>query len=49
MLTIRDWPDDLHRDVKVEAAKGDETMRDLVIRAVQREVERLRRERGTDG
>lgn len=47
-LQIKDFPDDLHRDAKVEAARGREALRDLVARAVQREVERLRRQRKDD-
>jgi predicted HicB family RNase H-like nuclease len=44
-LQVRDVPDDLHRAARVEALEAGESLRALVIRALEREVERMRRER----
>lgn len=44
-LQVRDVPDDLHRAARVEAVEAGESLRALVIRALEREVERMRRER----
>lgn len=44
MLHVRDFPADLHKRVKGLALKKDETLRDLVIRAMEREAERLEAE-----
>ena len=44
VLHIRDVPDKLHRDARVEALKAGESLKDLVLRAIEREVERMRRE-----
>lgn len=44
-LQVRDVPDDLHREARVLATERGESLRALVIRAIEREVERLRRER----
>jgi hypothetical protein len=52
VLHIRDFPDDLHRDANAEAAlhgpRG-EPLRELVIRAVEREVAKLKAERERKG
>lgn len=39
-----DLPDQLHRDAKAAAAQQGETLRALVTRAVEREIERLQGE-----
>jgi predicted HicB family RNase H-like nuclease len=44
-LQVRDVPDDLHRAARVEAVEAGESLRALVIQALEREVERMRRER----
>jgi hypothetical protein len=41
VLSIKEFPDDLHRDAKVAAARRDEPLRELVIRALRAELERL--------
>jgi plasmid stability protein len=41
ILYIRDVPDDLHRRLRVAAAQRDESMRALVLRAVEHELDRL--------
>ena len=43
-LAIRDVPDGLHREAKVLATERGESLRALVIRALEREVEVLRAE-----
>lgn len=43
MLQIRDFPDDLHKQAKLAAVEDDESLRALVIEAVEREVERRAR------
>ena len=43
-LYIRDFPDDLQRRLRVAAARIDESMKTVVIRAVEREVDKLDRE-----
>lgn len=45
MLHIRDFPDDLHDDAKAEAAFNKEPLRALVIRAVGKERDLLRKKR----
>lgn len=45
-MYVRDVPDELHTAVKVEAAHAGVSMRQLVLDALEREVERLRAERG---
>jgi plasmid stability protein len=44
-LSIRDFPDDLQRQARIEAIEAGESLKDLVIEAVRREVERRRAER----
>lgn len=44
-LYIRDFPDDLQRRIRVAAAQGDETMKALIIRAVEAELAKLERKR----
>lgn len=44
-LRIRDFPPDLHRDLKILALASGQTLREIVIEAVRREVDRLRTER----
>jgi predicted HicB family RNase H-like nuclease len=44
-LQVRDVPDDLHREARVLATERGESLRALVIRALEREVDRLRGER----
>lgn len=46
MLQIRDFPDDLHKRAKLAAVEGDESLRALVIAAVERELERRDRDDG---
>lgn len=46
MLSIKEFPDDLHRDAKVAAARRDEPLRELVMRALRNELERLAQEEG---
>jgi plasmid stability protein len=46
VLTIRNWPDDLHRKLRVTALQRGETLRALMIRAAEQELERI--ERGED-
>lgn len=43
-LQIRDLPDDLHREARVLATQRGESLKALVIRAIEREVARLRDE-----
>jgi plasmid stability protein len=40
VLHVRDFPDDLHRKLRVAAAARDETIRDIVIAAIGQELER---------
>lgn len=46
-LYIRDFPEDLQRRLRVAAALQDESMKDLVIRAVEAEVTKIERKRRT--
>jgi len=48
-LYVRDVPDELHTAVKVEAALAGESMRQLVLDALEREVARRKAERGEAG
>jgi hypothetical protein len=48
-LYVRDVPDELHTAVKVEAAMAGESMRQLVLDALEREVARRKAERGEAG
>jgi plasmid stability protein len=43
-LYIRNWPDDVHRRLRVAAAENDETIKDIVLRAVEAELEKLERQ-----
>ena len=44
MLYVRDFPPDLQKRLKGLALKGDETLREVIIRAAEREAERLEAE-----
>lgn len=44
-LYVRDFPEELQRRLRVAAAMSDETMKDLVIRAVEAEVARIEKRR----
>lgn len=46
MLSIKTFPDDLHREARSAAALADEPLQELVIRAVRAEVKRMGLERG---
>jgi plasmid stability protein len=48
-LYVRDVPDELHTAVKVEAAIAGKSMRQLVLDALEHEVDRLKAERGETG
>lgn len=41
MIQIRDFPDDLHYRMRIAAARGPESQRALILRAIEREVERI--------
>lgn len=41
VLSIKNFPDDLHRDAKVAAVRRGEDLRVLVERALRNELERL--------
>jgi hypothetical protein len=45
VLHVRNFPDDLHHEANVEAALDRTSLRELVIEAVQREIERRRHDR----
>jgi hypothetical protein len=45
-LYVRDVPEDLHTDVKVEAARAGQSLKAFVLDALKREVERRQAERG---
>jgi plasmid stability protein len=45
VLHIRNFPDDLHRDLKVEAAMSSQPLLAVVEEAVRRELDRRRRDR----
>jgi predicted HicB family RNase H-like nuclease len=45
LLHVRDVPDDLHRAARIEAIESGDSLRELVIEALRREVERRRRAR----
>jgi plasmid stability protein len=44
-LYVKEFPDDLHRRARVAAAERDETLKALVTRAVEAELERIDAER----
>lgn len=44
-LYIRNWPDDVHRRLRVAAAENDETIKDIVLRAVEAELAKLEKRR----
>jgi hypothetical protein len=46
VLHVRNFPDELHHEANVEAALDRTSLRELVIEAVRREIERRRHERG---
>jgi plasmid stability protein len=43
VINLRDVPDDLHRRLRVAAAQRGEHQRDLILRAIERELDRLDR------
>jgi hypothetical protein len=45
VLHVRNFPDDLHHEANVEAALDRTSLRELVIEAVRRELDRRRHER----
>jgi hypothetical protein len=45
-LHIKDFPDDLQRQIKVAAAQRDESMKALIIRACEAELAKLGRGKG---
>jgi plasmid stability protein len=47
-LYVRDVPDDLHTEVKVEAARAGQSLKAFVLDALDREVKRRQAERGED-
>jgi plasmid stability protein len=49
VLHVRNFPDELHHEAHVEAAIDRTSLRELVIEAVRREIERRRRERDKRG
>lgn len=44
-MNIRDFPEDLHKQARLEAVEAGIPLRTLVIEAVRNEVERRRKER----
>lgn len=48
MLHIKDFPSDLHKKLKGLALDSDETLRELVIRGLASEAERMDAERQAD-
>ena len=46
VLNIKDFPDDLHRKAKAEAALMGVSMKELIIRAIQEYLERRKKKGG---
>ena len=46
VLNIKDFPDDLHRKAKAEAALMGTSMKELIIRAIQEYLERRKKKGG---
>ena len=46
VLNIKDFPDDLHRQVKIQAAIEGVTLRDLVFKALREYLERVKKKGG---
>jgi predicted HicB family RNase H-like nuclease len=49
LLHVRDVPDDLHRAARITAIEDGISLRELVIAALEREVERRRQQRQEPG
>jgi plasmid stability protein len=48
-MYMRNFPEDLHKRARVEAAKRGESLRALALRAIEREVERMEAEDAQGG
>lgn len=49
MLTIRNWPDDLHRKLRMTALERGQTLRALMIQAAEEKLERIEQEGSSGG